>query len=134
MRRVVFVILALTLAACHKEVVENPDCENLKQGILNDDLQAVKTEVEKLTVDLHPIKNAEDEIGHSQNIISLINRLNTSCETIVVSFDCYACLESFPAQSRILIEFNDGSRQVTRYIQLFTPENDILRFSDLSIE
>lgn len=134
--RPILIILITLLAcfSCQREIIEHPDCDKLKTGIIDGNEQAVKTEIEKLTADLHPERDVEDEIGQLSNLQLLVDRINTSCGSINASLECYACLYSYPPQSVILIEFYEGDVLFSEMIRIITPSNDILRFGGLGNE
>ena len=107
------------------------DCESFINGLITMDENLVKSEIEKLTVDLYPHPAEEDLIGHAGNIQTLIDRINAGCDDITASLICYACIYTYPAQSEILIEYFDQGHRKEVIIDVHTPENDILRFAGL---
>ena len=83
---------------------ENIDCDNLKTGIINTDSEIVKAEINKLVTDLVPATTDSDPIGHKENISLLVEQLNIQCTIITTKLACYACIETFPLQSEILVK------------------------------
>jgi len=71
---------------------------------------------------------AEDPIGHQANLETLIQRLNSNCNQLIASVECYACVSTFPLTSEILVEYTLNGEEKETVIDLYTPENDILRF------
>jgi hypothetical protein len=116
----------IVMLACGKEEIQSVDCDKLYEAALSLDENVLKIEIEKLTANLHPSPTAEDFIGHSANLQTLVDRLNENCENYTASIECYTCIYTFPAQSEVSIDFNDGH---TILIYLHTPEKDILRFA-----
>jgi hypothetical protein len=123
--------LVLMLVSCGKEIVNNPDCDNLISGMAGQDEQLVKTEIEKLTADLVPKPLAEDPLGHSANLNELVSRLNSQCNDVVASVVCYACIETYPAISEIKMEYTVSGNLKSCIIDLMTPENDIMRYAGM---
>ena len=126
MKKIGLFIFLLVFAACDKEKVEDINCENFYEGCTTLNESIVKNEIEKLTVDLDPVPSPEDMLGHLANLNTLIDRLNNNCDNYEASQLCYACIETYPLQSEILIEFFSGEHVI---IDIHTPEKDILRFA-----
>ncbi len=129
MKKLLVLVLLAGLVSCEKQKIEPIDCEAFISGLIALDENTVKTEIEKLTVDLKPQASAEDVIGHAGNLQTLIDRLNSGCDDYTASILCYACIYTYPAQSEVLIEFFSGGSKKQVTINIHTPENDILRFA-----
>ena len=124
-------IFVFCISSCDKAVnnpddLENIDCDNLKVGIINIDSRIVKSEINKLVTDLKPIKTTSDNIGHKENIKLLINRLNTQCNNINAELICYACIETNPPQSEILVTTDSVGIPINRVIDILTPADSNL--------
>ena len=131
MRNILAYILLLGLFACDKDQVGSLDCINLKAGIAEQSNDIVRAEIEKLTPDLNPVPTPEDKIGHMANLQTLTDRINSDCEEITASIQCYACIETYPPLSEILVEFVFDGTQITAVIDIVTSDNDILRFGGM---
>ena len=132
MRATILLMAIFTLWACNKDQIENPDCEKLQVGIIDQDESLIKDEIEKLTEDLEPRPNLEDAFGHKNNLDKLVERLNDKCNTLEASVECYACLvTTFPAISEIKVVFTYNSVNYAAIIELFTPAEDILRYAGM---
>jgi hypothetical protein len=131
MRKLLALFLLAGLLSCEKQDIESIDCEAFVAGLNTLDENIVKPEIEKLTADLSPHPTDEDLLGHSGNMQTLIDRLNSGCDDYSVSLVCYACIETYPVQSEILVEFFIGGSKQTVSIDIHTPENDILRFAGI---
>ncbi len=90
------------------------------------DSDIVKSEINKLVNDLEPEKTDSDHIGHKQNLDLLIKRLNTQCDNMTAEFICYACIETNPPQSEILVTTDSVGTAVKRVVDILTPDDDIL--------
>jgi hypothetical protein len=131
MKKLLTLLLLAVLISCEKQDIENIDCEAFISALNTMDENILKSEIEKLTIDLSPHPSDEDIIGHSINLQTLIDRLNSGCDAYTASLLCYACIETYPVQSEILLEFYFGGGKQTVAIDIHTPENDILRFAGI---
>ncbi len=134
MKKILFFATLIILTTCKKDVIESPDCELLQTGLaeLNDEI--VKSEIEKLTADLHPHPFAEDLIGHMQNLQTLADRLGGDCNQLTTSIVCYACIETYPPTSEILVEFEYEGVINKVIIDIVTSDSDILRFGGVHLQ
>lgn len=134
-RNFVFILfLSACISSCDKvddesdNDLENLDCDNLKTGIINMDSDIVKYEINKLLIDLEPVKTDTDPIGHKENLNILIERLNTKCDNMTAEFICYACIYTNPPQSEILVTTDSVGTSINRVLDILTPDDDILYF------
>lgn len=132
MKKALYIVILLFLISCKKDIIESPDCDRLKTGLVELNENIVKNEVEKLTSDLHPEPYSEDLIGHMTNLQTLADRLNEKCSQLTTELVCYACIESYPPRSIISVEFDNQGEIYLIYIFIYTPDNDILRFESLA--
>ncbi|NOX65026.1 MAG: hypothetical protein GXO85_04315 [Chlorobi bacterium] len=106
---------------------EDVDCNNLHVGLLTSNTDIVKTEVNKLLVDLYPIKTDEDKFGQKNNLDILIKKLNKQCNNLSAELICYACIKTNPPQSEILIKTDSLGIPIERIIDISTPDNAVLQ-------
>lgn len=91
--------------------------------------EAVEMEINELCQNYLPVPTTDDEIGHQENLDSIIFELNKQCPDFIVELGCYACLESFPPQSVINFTLDSTSSiEVKRSIRLRTPENEFMTY------
>jgi hypothetical protein len=125
-----FFIAVLGLNYCVKSEGSHPDaivdCENLNNGIIFIQPEKVNTEINKLTFNLlaKPVEN--DLTGQKENLNTLIGRINKNCIGLKASLSCFACIETLPVQSEILIEADSMGIPVKRLLDISTPANDVL--------
>lgn len=130
-------ILLICILSCQKVYdilvtdFNNLDCENLKTGIINRDIDIVKSEIHKITVLLKPRVSESDQFGHKENLNILIEQLNIQCDSLSAELGCYACLYSLPPQSIIKISTDSSGTEIDRIIYIRTPEDDILSCSSI---
>ncbi|MEN8139573.1 MAG: hypothetical protein ABFR62_14220 [Bacteroidota bacterium] len=129
-RILIFSLVALT--SCEKnDEKADINCESLTQGLISMESDVVSTELEKLTVDLSPNPNAEDQYGHSENIELLVSELNQQCENLQAELACYACIKTYPPQSTLLISINSSGIIIKRVIDISTPKDDVMKYADI---
>jgi hypothetical protein len=129
MNKILYIIIAcIILFSCKKDIIESPDCENLRTGLLELNDNIVKNEIEKLTADLHPHPQPEDPIGHIYNLQTFADRINSNCSIFTATVECYVCIETYPPLSEILVEFEENGETRNIIIDLVTSGKDILRF------
>ena len=68
---------------------------------------------------------------HEKNINNLIQTINDDYPCAVASLVCYACIETNPAISEIRIDVQIDSNNYFVVIDLFTPEDDVISFSNM---
>jgi hypothetical protein len=124
------ILFLVVLSSCTKDKIESIDCELLTEALVNYNDEILKAEVDKLTIDLKPDVGSNDIYGHSKNLNTLIDRLNTGCN-IEASLFCYACIQTLPPQSEISILVDSSGTEVCRIIDISTPEDEILKFSGI---
>lgn len=131
MKKVFAFIILLGWLGCESDKVGSLDCNNFKTGTTQQNNEIIRAEIEKLTPDLDPVSTPEDAIGHLANLQTLTERINSNCEDINASVFCYACIETYPPLSMILVEFLFEGEKQSIIIEIVTSENDILRFGGM---
>jgi len=134
MNKLFYIATILIVISCKKDVIESPDCKRLRTGLLELNESIVKQEIEKLTADLHPQPQAEDPTGHMYNLQILVDRLNNDCSEFIASVSCYACIETYPPMSEVLVEFEEAGETRKVIIDLVTSGEDILRFGGIHVQ
>jgi hypothetical protein len=125
------ILFLVILSSCTKDKIESIDCELLTEALVNYNNEILKAEVDKLTIDLNPHVGNNDIYGHSENLNTLIDRLNSGFSNIEASLFCYACIQTLPPQSEISILVDSSGTEVCRIIDISTPEDEILKFSGI---
>ena len=124
-------MLILFFGACEKDQIGTLNCDDFKTALIQEDEAIVRSEIEKLTPDLHPSPTPEDNIGHMTNLQILAERISANCDDITASILCYACIETYPLGSELTVEFLLEENLISKTIIIVTSENDILRFGGL---
>ena len=94
----------------------------LLEGLLNFNEDMVNQEINKLTADLEPVDG-----DHSKNLDTLIGRIGDENPNFKIELLCYACIETLPPQSEILITLDSSGVQVDRIIDITTPDGGLLK-------
>ena len=120
----------ILLVGCSKNDEDNDqleiDCNELKAALVNFNSEQLNFEINKLTQDLLPSPTQSDEIGHFNNLNTLVDRINSNCPQIIATKECYACIETIPVQSEIKVMFDSLGNQIERIIDISTPSDRIL--------
>ena len=121
-----FTVLTLSCDDLINHEIETIDCSNLQTGIIDMNSQIVCLEINKLAKDLEPQISGSDRFGHKQNLDKLIERINTQCGEVTAELICYACIETNPPQSEILVTTDSSGTLIYRTLDINTPDDDIL--------
>ena len=84
------------------------------------DTSIVVPEINKLVTDLEPVPTDNDPYGHEENIDTLVERLNAQCDSLSAELSCYACIETNPPQTEILLTTDSSGTMITRVIDILT--------------
>jgi len=131
-----FIILLFALlqhSCCDKEE-NNPypsttiNCAALEDDLIFGNEEAVEMEINELCQNYLPVPTTDDEIGHQENLDSIIFELTNQCQGFVTELGCYACLNSFPTQYTIIFTLDSAGVEVKRSIRLRTPENEFMTY------
>jgi hypothetical protein len=102
MRMISIIISLLFLTFACKKTSLKDSCENLKQGILSDDIAMAKSAVNDIIMTL------PNQDYTQPNLQSLINKLNTHCN-LTTELLRYDCIYTLPSQSEIRISLNSSA-------------------------
>ena len=130
----VFLLVILLYHSCCNKDDKNLDtlqtigCDLLEEGLIFSDEDLIETEINELCENYPPLPVPGDDIGHKENLDSIIDELNTQCSGFVAELGCYACLESLPPLSVIDFMLDSAGIGVKRHINLWTPEGQFLTY------
>ncbi|RYZ22595.1 MAG: hypothetical protein EOP49_46485 [Sphingobacteriales bacterium] len=125
----------LLFSACKKDGPGKPapaafDCLSFKTGISIEDHNMVATQISTLTADLHPSLIASDEYGQRENLQVLAERIGQQCD-VAASVICYACIETYPAQSEIRVAFTLNGISYNRVLDISVDDQRMLVFAGM---
>ena len=131
---ILIVIVLISIACVRKETPPNfgLNCDLLKTGIINYDQSSVQTEISKLTADLTPMPTTGDTFGQLNNFNKLIDRIS-KCGTMTAELSCYACIETNPPTSEIILKTDSSGKQIQRVIDISTSNKESLKFGGLHL-
>lgn len=123
--------LILVGVSCNKgEEDSNFDCNSFKVAVINMDSASLNYELSKLLKDSDPLPTADDPIGQFKNIENLMHRIS-ECGQVYTELKCYACIETNPPQSEILIRVDSAGVFITQVIDISTPKYSKLKFLNI---
>jgi hypothetical protein len=125
------IVIFITQTSCDSEdnndLIQKVDCNELLSGLLAYDNEKIKKEFDKITSEFNPTPDTDDQIGHKDNFQELNTQLS-KCDLISSELLCYACIETYPAQTEILISIDSSGRTVKRIVDVLTPDDNSLSF------
>ena len=133
---ILIMTLMLSFSNCKKSVEtldrwEPADCTILKSAIIDINSDMMQSEINKMLTDLEPNPKKDDEWGHEKNLDILVNRLNSNCDSIHASLFCYCYNKSLPPQSIIILSVDSSGTIITRSLDIWTPDDDILQCREI---
>lgn len=125
------IVLFVTQTSCDSEddndLIQKVDCNELLTGLLAYDNEKVKKEFDKMTSELNPTTDTDDQIGHKDNFHELNIHLS-KCDLITSELLCYACIETYPVQTELLISIDSAGETVKRIVDILTPDDNSISF------
>jgi hypothetical protein len=118
-------IVCCSFSNCDKE--ENFTCVEFKDEVtsLDPDPVAATNYVNALLSPFFPSPTVEDPLGHEANLILFAENLEQHC-AIEVIIECYACIETFPVQSHVLIRLDSAGIEISRTLDIRTPADTVM--------
>ena len=110
--------------------ISGVDCDRLSNSFIDEDYTYAAPIIDSICLTLPASPTSSDPLGHEINSNTLIQKLNANCDDLTFSLICYACLESFPLQSSILVTKESVDGQISRNFALTVPENEFMYFSN----
>lgn len=121
--------LLLMTVACEKgNLHADLDCATFQESLIELNDTTVGNQLNVLTADLTPRPTAEDPLGHAGNIETLIDRLQSQCDTYQVELRCYPCTYTLFAQTELAFALDSAGFAIERTVNLITPENEVPAF------
>ncbi len=96
-------------------------------AVLENDANFVRDEVNDILDHWDPEPTQVDGLGHEDNLYRLVDELNEEycLEAFVL---CYACIETAPPQSELLVRVYDGYNIVEKVFDILTPNDGPMTF------
>ncbi|MCB0630451.1 MAG: hypothetical protein R2824_00715 [Saprospiraceae bacterium] len=125
-----FLAVVLSYTACSKDTF-NINCGTFQTDLIDRNEDGLRTHINQFTQDLFPDPTPDDSLGHAENLRILVRRIKDQCSSLDADIGCYACIETLPLQSEIVILLDSAGVQVLRIIDITTPEGDKLSYSSV---
>ena len=122
MKKILLLGFLISLFSCEVDRL-SPFCD----ALIAKDVTYVKHHVDDILEDLFPYPDYYDYTGHHYNLEMLVNELNKD-ECLFAQIRCYGCIETFPLQSEVEIEINDGGYYWVRILDIATPHDSPMYF------
>ncbi|NNF22602.1 MAG: hypothetical protein HKN67_11730 [Saprospiraceae bacterium] len=125
MKRLILLFAIFTIFACERYYISD-FCE----ALIHEDVSYVRHEVDNILYDLLPQATHDDPLGHYYNLMIFVDELNRD-DCMYASIICYGCIESFPLQSEVLVEIDDGQYITEKVLDIATPPDSEMYFVGL---
>jgi hypothetical protein len=102
--------LLLNSTSCRKEINDS-DCQRIKSGMITNDIDAVKTVMNKF------IARLSFETYTEENINKLVSMINQECD-LTCSLICFDCIQTLPSQTEIRITISQSGTPVSKTMDL----------------
>lgn len=99
------------------------DCGQCVAGLHDLDSEMVADALAGLLDDLTPNATSHDPLGHRQNLELVVDRISQECPGVEAELLCYACIYTNPPQSELLVTMDSIDTQVTRILDIATPDD-----------
>jgi hypothetical protein len=116
-RLIFFVLLTALIYGCDKDANYSEDCENFKSALVQEDVAKVKELVHQFIIQSAALTHTRENL---EKLASFISR---NCDITATVF-CYACIDTLPGQSEIILRFRSGVSQVVRVLDLWNRHDD----------
>lgn len=119
-------MLVILFSSCERDNGFTDFCD----AVVLDEDTYIREYLDEILEDLDtPEPSAIDPFGHERNLIEFVVQLNDNNDCMTASILCYACIETFPNQSEILINVIDGGVSVSKIIDISTPAGSDMYFA-----
>lgn len=122
MKSLLYLLFMLTIS-CTKQDLES-DCNNLKEGIISNDINRVSATFSNLIAEL------ANKTHTSQNLNSLAQKISSSC-SIKVDVLCYGCIKTLPAQSELKVSFSSSGATIIKVVDISEESSKEMRFINM---
>ena len=127
MRSVILLSLVVLLLSCQKQdeaVVLALDCAAFTESLLDLHGEEVAEQLDPWLAEQRRVVTDEDALGHEAVMLDLVEQMDVQCDFQSVELFCYACIETLPVQSEIVILQDSSGVSVRRVIDFYNPAND----------
>ena len=100
------------------------DCSNFTTALLELNENSLATILNPELEQFDLLDQDNDTCLHDNNLQAFTDALNDTCEDLNASVICCGCIETLPTISKITIQIESAGIEVTRIIDLFTPDEN----------
>ncbi len=121
-------LFGVSLISCEKqEDVKSINCENFVEGLTNEDDEVIEKELAEILEEMQSVPTDDDPFGHEANFNKILNYIR-ECSELTAKIDCYACIETLPVQTEIIITIGSDTENVF-ILDFYTPEDDKISYN-----
>ena len=127
------IVMIMVLAVCSKTQDNSAPYLNsteLAKNIVNDDIEALRKQIDSYFSRLTPKPIEEDRCGNKERFDRFVADLE-QCADISIIHSCYGCVYTLPPISEIKVKTIYQNRESERVIDLILLEKEILKFLTL---
>ena len=114
----------LLLAACKKQNIGKPDCQQLQNGITTDNNEDVKKVINGF------ITSLPSQTYTEQNLNTLVSAINKQCGATATLL-CFDCIQTLPSQSEIRMSYGSINGAVEKSIDIIYTTSNKMTFHNM---
>lgn len=128
--KLIYLLTGVLICCCsfsNCDGIEGFTCVAFKDELIALDPSPVPTTnyVNSLLGSLSPNPTVEDPTGHEENLNTFAIWLGEDCD-LAVTVECYVCIETFPAQSHVLVKLDSAGVMISRTLDIRTPGDTLM--------
>jgi hypothetical protein len=116
-RLISFMLFTALFYGCDKDVDPSRECDEFKSALVREDLPKVKELINQYIIQSASFTHT------AENLDKLASYISRNCDITATVF-CFACIDTYPGQSEIVLRFRDGIAEVVRVLDLWNKHND----------
>jgi hypothetical protein len=125
------ILISCSAFQCDDGDPELEACGSFQSMLLDKDLDGIANHpVNFWLMDMSPVPVNGDQIGHQLNLELFVERLEEDC-FLDAEIECYACIETLPHQSHVIIRMDSSNIQVLRTLDILTPADSVMTIRDI---
>lgn len=123
MKKLYILFVIIFLASCEIEHQHSDLC----YAIIDEDISYIRGTFDDILYDYLPIYSYFDPVGHLDNLHIFADIISED-PCIDARVICYACIETHPLQSEVLLILDDGFHYCEKVIDIATPFDSEMYF------
>jgi len=121
------ILLLLSVFSCNKEEPDTKldpsnsiDCDALFTALTDEDAQVLPNILNPILANYIDQDIDNDACPHTRKLDGFIEELNSSC-SLTASLFCCICIETFPEQSEVIVQYSFNGENLERILDLVSP-------------